>query len=93
MRVFLGLVFGIIIGVPLGLFMGLNRFAKGFFDPLIELYRPVPPLAWAPLIISVLGIDNTGKVFLLFMVEEFKFKKIANLAKPWGSSFINLGIC
>ncbi len=48
LRVFLGLVFGIIIGVPLG---------------------PVPPLAWAPLIISVLGIDNTGKVFLLFMVS------------------------
>ncbi len=69
LRVFLGLVFGILIGVPLGLFMGLNRFAKGFFDPLIELYRPVPPLAWAPLIISVLGIDNTGKVFLLFMVS------------------------
>jgi taurine transport system permease protein len=69
MRVFLGLVFGIIIGVPLGLFMGLNRFARGFFDPLIELYRPVPPLAWAPLIISVLGIDNSGKVFLLFMVS------------------------
>ena len=69
LRVFLGLVFGIIIGVPLGLFMGLNRFAKGFFDPLIELYRPVPPLAWAPLIISVLGIDNTGKIFLLFMVS------------------------
>ena len=69
LRVFLGLVFGILIGVPLGLFMGLNRFAKGFFDPLIELYRPVPPLAWAPLIISVLGIDHTGKVFLLFMVS------------------------
>ena len=69
LRVFLGLVFGILIGVPLGLFMGLNRFAKGFFDPLIELYRPVPPLAWAPLVISVLGIDNLGKVFLLFMVS------------------------
>ena len=69
LRVLLGLIFGILIGVPLGLFMGLNRFAKGFFDPLIELYRPVPPLAWAPLIISVLGIDNTGKVFLLFMVS------------------------
>ena len=69
LRVFLGLVLGIIFGVPLGLFMGLNRFAKGFFDPLIELYRPVPPLALAPLIISVLGIDNVGKVFLLFMVS------------------------
>ena len=69
LRVFLGLTLGIILGVPLGLFMGLNRFAKGFFDPLIELYRPVPPLAWAPLVITVFGIDNVGKVFLLFMVS------------------------
>ncbi len=69
LRVFLGLVFGIILGVPLGIFMGLNRFAKGFFDPLVELYRPVPPLAWAPLVITVFGIDNVGKIFLLFMVS------------------------
>ena len=69
LRVFLGLILGIIFGVPLGLFMGLNRFAKGFFDPLIELYRPVPPLAWAPLVITVFGIDNVGKIFLLFMVS------------------------
>jgi len=68
LRVFLGLSLGIIFGVPLGLFMGLNRFAKGFFDPMVELYRPVPPLAWAPLVITVFGIDNVGKVFLLFMV-------------------------
>ena len=69
LRVFLGLTIGIIFGVPLGIFMGLNRFAKGFFDPLVELYRPVPPLAWAPLVITVFGIDNVGKVFLLFMVS------------------------
>ena len=69
LRVFMGLMLGVIFGVPLGIFMGLNRFAKGFFDPLIELYRPVPPLAWAPLVITVFGIDNLGKVFLLFMVS------------------------
>jgi taurine transport system permease protein len=69
LRVFLGLSLGILAGVPLGLFMGLSRFAKGYFDPVIELYRPVPPLAWAPLIITVFGIDNSGKVFLLFMVS------------------------
>ena len=68
LRVFLGLSLGIIFGGPLGIFMGLNRFAKGFFDPLVELYRPVPPLAWAPLVITVFGIDNVGKIFLLFMV-------------------------
>ncbi len=69
LRVFIGLTLGVIFGVPLGIFMGLNRFAKGFFDPLVELYRPVPPLAWAPLVITVFGIDNLGKVFLLFMVS------------------------
>jgi taurine transport system permease protein len=48
--------------------MGLNRFAKGFFDPMVELYRPVPPLAWAPLILTIFGIQDDGKIFLLFMV-------------------------
>lgn len=67
-RVLVGLFFGIALGVPLGLFMGLNRFAKGFFDPMIELYRPVPPLAWAPLILTIFGIQDDGKIFLLFMV-------------------------
>ncbi len=68
MRVLSGLFLGIILGVPLGLFMGLSRFAKGFFDPMIELYRPVPPLAWAPLILTIFGIQDDGKIFLLFMV-------------------------
>lgn len=67
-RVFLGLLFGVLCGVPLGIFMGLSRFAKGFFDPMIELYRPVPPLAWAPLILTIFGIGDSGKIFLLFMV-------------------------
>jgi len=67
-RVIIGLFFGIVLGVPLGLFMGLNRFAKGFFDPMVELYRPVPPLAWAPLILTIFGIQDDGKIFLLFMV-------------------------
>jgi len=68
MRVLTGLFFGIVLGVPLGLFMGLSRFAKGFFDPLVELYRPIPPLAWAPLILTIFGIQDDGKIFLLFMV-------------------------
>lgn len=67
-RVLSGLFLGVVLGVPLGLFMGLSRFAKGYFDPLIELYRPVPPLAWAPLILTIFGIQDDGKIFLLFMV-------------------------
>ncbi len=68
LRVLSGLFLGIALGVPLGLFMGLSRFAKGYFDPLIELYRPIPPLAWAPLVLTIFGIQDDGKIFLLFMV-------------------------
>jgi len=67
-RVLVALALGILLGVPLGLFMGVSKFFKSFFDPLIELYRPVPPLAWAPLILTIFGIKDDGKIFLLFMV-------------------------
>jgi len=67
-RVLVALGLGIFLGVPLGLFMGVSKFFKSFFDPLIELYRPVPPLAWAPLILTIFGITDDGKIFLLFMV-------------------------
>ena len=62
------MAFGVAIGVPLGIYMGVSRFFKSFFDPLVELYRPVPPLAWAPLILTIFGIQDDGKIFLLFMV-------------------------
>ena len=67
-RVIVAMFFGITLGVPLGIYMGVSRFCKSFFDPLIELYRPVPPLAWAPLILTIFGIQDDGKIFLLFMV-------------------------
>ena len=72
LRVFLGLTLGIILGVPLGLFMGLNRFAKGFFDPLVELYRPVPPLAWAQ------ASGGTG----LYNSTKGSKNPLANLLRP-----------
>jgi len=67
-RVLVAMFFGILCGVPLGIYMGVSRFCKSFFDPMIELYRPVPPLAWAPLILTIFGIQDDGKIFLLFMV-------------------------
>jgi taurine transport system permease protein len=67
-RVIVALMLGIGLGVPLGIYMGVSRFFKSFFDPIIELYRPVPPLAWAPLVLTIFGIQDDGKIFLLFMV-------------------------
>ena len=67
-RVLVAMGLGILCGVPVGIYMGVSQFIKGVLDPVVELYRPVPPLAWAPLILTIFGIQDDGKIFLLFMV-------------------------
>ncbi|MGB3408614.1 MAG: ABC transporter permease [Jannaschia sp.] len=66
-RVLLGFVLGAIVGIPLGYAMGLSNWFRGWFDPIVEFMRPVPPLALIPLIIIWFGIDETGKIVLLFL--------------------------
>ncbi len=51
--------------IPIGLAMGLSRWAKGLADPIIEFYWPLPPLAYLPLMIIWLGIGETSKITLL----------------------------
>jgi taurine transport system permease protein len=51
--------------VPLGLAMGVNRWVKGVFDPPIELYWPIPPLAYLPLVIIWLGIGEVAKISII----------------------------
>lgn len=53
------------LGIPLGLAMGLNRWAKGILDVPIEFYWPLPPLAYLPLVIIWLGIGEASKIVLL----------------------------
>jgi len=53
------------LGVPIGLLMGLSRWAKGVFDAPIEFYWPLPPLAYLPLMIIWLGIGEASKITLL----------------------------
>ena len=55
----------IALGIPVGIFMGLNRWAKGIFDTPIEFYWPLPPLAYLPLMIIWLGIGEASKIVLL----------------------------
>ena len=60
-----GLFWGVAIGVPIGLAMGLSNRWRGIFDPVVELLRPIPPLALIPLFIVWFGIGEEAKVNLL----------------------------
>jgi taurine transport system permease protein len=56
-----------LVGIPVGLAMGTSRIAQGILDPPIEFYRPLPPLAYLPLMIIWFGIGELSKVLLIFL--------------------------
>jgi len=64
-RISVSLAFGIVLGVPIGLIMGLNRWAKGVLSVPIDIYWGLPPLAYLPLLIIWLGIGESSKILLL----------------------------
>ncbi|KAF1048024.1 MAG: putative aliphatic sulfonates transport permease protein SsuC [Herbaspirillum frisingense] len=66
-RVFGAFLLAAITAVPLGLLMGTSRIARGIADPLLEFYRPLPPLAYLPLIVIWFGIDEAAKLLLIYL--------------------------
>lgn len=64
-RILSAAVIAVLLGIPVGLIMGLNRWAKGVLDTPIEFYWPLPPLAYLPLMIIWLGIGEASKITLL----------------------------
>lgn len=66
-RVFSAFFLACVTAIPVGIAMGMSRWARGIFDPPLEFYRPLPPLAYLPLIIIWFGIDELPKVLLIFL--------------------------
>jgi len=66
-RVFTAFFAACVTAIPVGIAMGVSRIARGIFDPPIEFYRPLPPLAYLPLIVIWFGIDELSKVLLIYL--------------------------
>jgi taurine transport system permease protein len=66
-RVVAGFLLGVVTAVPLGLAIGYSTRVQAIFDPLIEFYRPLPPLAYYTLLVIWLGIENASKIALLYL--------------------------
>ncbi|MDB1126015.1 ABC transporter permease subunit [Vibrio algarum] len=82
-RVFGAFLFAVLTAIPVGILIGSNVWVRGIFDPLIEFYRPLPPLAYLPLVIIWLGIDETSKITLIYLAM---FAPIALSARAGVSS-------
>lgn len=61
-----GFFLALIIGWPLGLLMGWYKPIDKFIRPIFEIIRPLPPIAWIPIIIILLGIGTVAKSFIIF---------------------------
>ncbi|WP_080747963.1 taurine ABC transporter permease TauC [Alcaligenes faecalis] len=66
-RISLALFAAVLLAIPTGIAIGRNRIAQGILDPLIEFYRPIPPLAYLPLIVIWFGIGELSKVLLIYL--------------------------
>lgn len=67
LRVFVAFALACGTAVPVGMAMGMLRFVRAVFDPLVEFYRPIPPLAYLPLVIIWFGIGEISKLVLIYL--------------------------
>ena len=70
-RVTWGFLLAILVGVPFGLILGWNRHAAMAFNPLIQIFRPISPIAWIPVAILWFGVTDVSPVFLIFLASVF----------------------
>lgn len=70
-RVTWGFGLAVLLALPLGIFIGWSRHAEMAFNPLLQILRPISPLAWIPLAILWFGVGDLSSIFLIFLGSFF----------------------
>ena len=70
-RVTWGFLLAILVGVPFGLLLGWYRPLAAAFNPMIQIFRPISPIAWIPVAILWFGITDVSPIFLIFLASVF----------------------
>ncbi|MEZ5077078.1 MAG: ABC transporter permease [Solirubrobacterales bacterium] len=96
LRILIGWGGGTLAGVAAGIAMASNRWIRGVLDPLIELARPIPPLAFAPLLVIWFGIGELPKMLILAfvafpVVAISTVASISNIDENWVRAARTLG--
>ncbi|NMA84281.1 MAG: ABC transporter permease [Epulopiscium sp.] len=61
-RVLIGYIIALIIGLPIGILMGYKKTADQIINPILSLFRPIPPVAWVPLVLAWFGVGSIATV-------------------------------
>ncbi|MBO1053116.1 MAG: nitrate ABC transporter permease [Dolichospermum sp. DET73] len=68
-RVILGFGFGALVAIPLGFLIGMSRPAMLAFNPIIQIFKPVSPLAWLPISLSLFNLADPSAIFVIFITS------------------------
>jgi NitT/TauT family transport system permease protein len=79
-RVTWGFLFAVLVGVPFGLLLGWFHRAYQAFNPMIQVLRPISPIAWIPLAILWFGVSDLAPIFLIFLASVFPITVSATAA-------------
>jgi NitT/TauT family transport system permease protein len=71
MRVGTGFLLAVCVAVPLGLWMGWVRGAYRTLNPILQILRPISPIAWIPIAILWFGVGNASPIYLIFISSVF----------------------
>ncbi len=71
LRVAAGYGAALVLGVPLGVFLGWHPAAARAANPVIQFLRPISPLAWIPVAIVLFGVQDMAAIFLIFLASLF----------------------
>lgn len=96
-RVTWGFTLAVLIGVPLGLFMGWFAWAQHALNPIIQILRPISPIAWIPIAILWFGITDAAPIFLIFLASVFPITvasaaAVANIQPVYVRAARNFGL-
>ncbi|MBW4645760.1 MAG: nitrate ABC transporter permease [Goleter apudmare HA4340-LM2] len=68
-RVLLGFGLGAIVAIPLGFLIGMSRLAMLAFNPIIQIFKPVSPLAWLPIALAIFNLAEPSAIFVIFITS------------------------
>jgi nitrate/nitrite transport system permease protein len=68
-RVCIGFLLGAIVAIPVGVWIGLSRYARLALNPLIQVFKPVSPLVWLPIALAIFNAAEPSAIFVIFITS------------------------
>ncbi|MBC6434250.1 nitrate ABC transporter permease [Nostoc sp. HG1] len=68
-RVLIGFLLGAVVAIPLGFLIGMSRPAMLALNPIIQIFKPVSPLAWLPIALAIFNLAEPSAIFVIFITS------------------------